>query len=215
MQAGVWLAPLMLTVVAVIILVVSDFYDYRLGRYLAKPLASLGFVWLAVALGASHSNYGRWLLAGLVCCLVGDLLLMPSRERSLLHGLGAFLLGHLLYAVAFVQLNTNIAGLVVGSPLALGLLIVTSKWLAPYVNESMKTPITVYTLVITAMLLCACLSAGHPASVWVLAGSFGFAISDLAVAREHFVARAASNGVWGTPLYFGSQSMLAFSVSAV
>ena len=47
----------------------------------------------------------------------------------------------------------------------------------------------------------------------ILAGAWGFAISDLAVARRQFVKRSIVNGLWGTPLYFGSQLLLAASLA--
>ena len=40
-----------------------------------------------------------------------------------------------------------------------------------------------------------------------------FALSDLAVARNQFVAPGPANGLWGTPLYFVSQLLLAASIA--
>ncbi len=79
----------------------------------------------------------------------------------------------------------------------------------------MKMPVAVYTLVITGMLLCAGLSAGQPAAPLIIGGAWGFAISDLAVARRQFVQPSRWNGLWGTPLYFLSQMVLASSIAFV
>lgn len=76
-------------------------------EWLFKPLASLCFVLLALAVGALDSGYGRWLLAGLILCMAGDVLLISNSEKSFLAGLGSFLAGHLLYAAAFLQLPQN------------------------------------------------------------------------------------------------------------
>jgi hypothetical protein len=43
-------------------------------------------------------------------------------------------------------------------------------------------------------------------------GAWGFAVSDLAVARQQFVQTSQLNGLWGTPLYFLSQMLLAASL---
>ena len=207
--------PVTLSVTAVAALVACDQLGYRPGRYVFKPLAALAFVWLAAALGALESTYGGWLLAGLLCCMLGDLLLMPDSERCFLGGLGGFLCGHLLYAFAFGQLPHSMAGLAATALPALVLLVFVRRWLMPHVPAQMKIPVTLYTLVITGMLLCAGLSASQPAAPLIIAGAWGFAVSDLAVARQRFVHPGRWNGIWGTPLYFFSQMLLASSIALV
>lgn len=215
LQSGIAWPPALLSAISVAALVLCDQFGYRPGRYLFKPLAALAFVWLALALGAPDSAYGSWLVAGLLCCLAGDLLLMPDAEGPFLAGLVAFLCGHLLYAVAFMQLPPNPAGLAISAVPALILLVFAARWLLPRVPAHMKTPVTLYTLVITAMLLCAGLSAGQAAAVYIIGGAWGFAVSDLAVARQQFVQPGRCNGLWGTPLYFLAQMLLAYSVALV
>jgi uncharacterized membrane protein YhhN len=211
--AGQALPPVILAMAAVAGLVVSDLCDYRPGRYLCKPLAALAFIWLALSLGATTSIYGCWLLAGLFCCMAGDLLLMPDNERCFLAGLVAFLCGHLLYALAFLQLPPNPGGLAAMIIPALALLALVTRWLLPAVNREMKLPVALYTVVISGMLICSGLSVGHPAAGLIIGGAWGFAISDLAVARRQFIQPSPLNGLWGTPLYFLSQMLLAGSVA--
>lgn len=204
--------PIALSCAAVLGLVLADSRQWRAGRYLCKPLAAVAFLWLATAYGTPQSAYGLWLLAGLVLCAVGDLLLMPDDERSFLAGLVAFLCGHLAYAAAFLQLPANTTGLAISALPALALLVIAVRWFGPHLERGMKIPVALYTLVITAMLLCAGLSAGHPLGPWIIIGAWGFAFSDLAVARQQFVQDSPRNGLWGTPLYFFSQMLLAYSV---
>lgn len=212
----IFLPPLLLSGVAVTALVLCDYFRLRPGRYLFKPLAAAAFLWLALSLDATATAYGSWLLAALVCCMIGDLFLMPDSERAFLAGLTAFLCGHLLFAVAFLQLPLNVTALMVSSVPALLLLVVVLRWLAPHVNREMKIPVALYIVVITAMLMCAGLTVGQPAAVAILAGAWGFAISDVAVARAQFVhPDSRSNGLWGTPLYFFSQMVLASSVAFI
>lgn len=210
------LPPAALSGIAVLALVFCDFREIRAGRYIFKPLAAAAFIWLAMSLDATSTTYGNWLLAALIFCMVGDLLLMPDSERSFLAGLTAFLCGHLLFSVAFLQVPANPVGLAISSLPALGLLVVVWRWLTPHVNKAMKIPVTLYILVITAMLLCAGLTAGHAASLFIIGGAWGFACSDLAVARRQFIQPTSRlHGVWGTPLYFLSQMVLACSVALV
>ncbi len=79
------LPPAALSCIAVLALVLCDFREIRAGRYIFKPLAAAAFVWLAVSLDATSTAYGNWLLAALIFCMVGDLLLMPD-ERTQLSG---------------------------------------------------------------------------------------------------------------------------------
>ena len=202
--------------ITVLALVVSDYREIRAGRYLFKPLASAAFIWLALSLDATSTVYGNWLLAALIFCMVGDLFLMPDNERCFLAGLTAFLCGHLLFAVAFYQLPSNSMGLGITLVPALILLVFVWRWLIPHVNREMKLPVILYILVITAMLLCAGLTVGQPAAFMIVIGAWGFAVSDLAVARRQFIQPSSKlNGVWGTPLYFLSQMVLACTVAFV
>jgi uncharacterized membrane protein YhhN len=207
--------PIALSSIAVIALVWCDVKELRTGRYLFKPLAAAAFVWLALSLGATTTPYGTWLLTGLICCLIGDLLLMPDSERFFLAGLSAFLCGHLFFAVAFMQLPINLAGLAVTSLPAILLLLLVRRWLSPHLPTQMKWPVALYVLVISGMLLCAGLTAGQPAAIQIIVGAWGFALSDLAVARRQFVNPSRINSLWGTPLYFISQMILASSLALV
>ena len=73
--------------------------------------------------------------------------------------------------------------------------------------------VPVYILVIASMLVFAAGTWGQPGALMIILGAWGFAFSDLAVARRQFVSADRINGLWGTPLYFGSQMMLAASLA--
>jgi len=50
------------------------------------------------------------------------------------------------------------------------------------------------------------------ASPGMAAGAVLFAVSDLAVARERFVRAAFTNQLWGLPLYYAAQVVIASTV---
>ena len=205
--------PASLCAVAVTALVISDFSGKLWGRYLFKPLAAIAFLWLALSLAPLDSTYGRWLLAGLVLCALGDLLLMYEAEGAFLAGLVAFLTGHLLYMVAFAQLTPSVQGLLLSLLPASVLVLGCWRWLRPHLSGPMIYAVPAYILVIAGMLLMAGTTAGQPGFALILVGAWGFAFSDLAVARRQFVQPSPWNGLWGTPLYFGSQMLLAASLA--
>ncbi len=215
-----WLFPLLLALVSVPALVLSDYRAGTIaatprGRLVFKPLAALAFLWLALSLGALDSLYGRWLFAGLVACAIGDLCLMFEREAAFLAGLVAFAAGHLLYAVAFWQLPWHTLPLIVALAPCLILSVLTLRWLSPHLPQSMRLPVFVYIAIISVMLLCAAAVWALPYTWLAFAGALGFALSDLAVARRQFVSPGPASALWGTPLYFAAQLVLAMTVAVL
>lgn len=201
---------------AVAALIAADRRGWAAGRVVFKLAASSCFVALALALGATGSAYGRWVLGALLLGWLGDALLLSRRAPAFLAGLGAFLLAHALYAVAFLQ---DLRGPAAGPALALAALLAGPagwavwRWLAPHLSGGFRLPVAVYVTVILGMV---CAAAGHAADrgAWaVLAGALLFAVSDLAVARDRFVQRSPTNKLWGWPTYFGAQLLLAASVA--
>ena len=187
--------------------------QWRAGRLVCKPLAAAAFLWLALSLGALEGSYGRVLFAGLVLCAAGDILLMFEAEASFLAGLLAFLCGHLAYTLAFCLLPLDIYGLGWSIPPALLLVVGSHLWLRPHLTGPMRAAVPAYILVIALMLLFAGMTTGLPGAALIITGAWGFALSDLAVARRQFINPTPLNGLWGTPLYFASQMLIAASIA--
>lgn len=185
-------------------------------KWFAKPAASAAFVALALASGALESFYGQRILAGLVLCFAGDILLIPRAKRAFLAGMGAFAAGHLAYAGAFASIWAGPSPDFLAAALAMtAALAVILRWLWPHLGE-FRGPVAGYCLVIGAMaaMSFATTAPGGGAPYWpAVAGAAGFAISDIAVARDQFVKREFFNRAWGLPLYYAAQLLLAASVS--
>ena len=200
-------------VASVAALLVFQYRDFRPGIVAAKLTAASSFVWAALAWGAMASPYGQIILVGLVLCWLGDALLLPPGQSLWFQlGIGAFLAGHLAYAVAFLQGPLSVPGLGLAA-LGLGVFAFSVlRWLAPHVPPDFKLPVTAYLLVISAMVMLAIgssVATGRPAAAL---GAVAFALSDVSVSRERFVAPGFVNGAWGLPLYFASQFVLASTV---
>jgi uncharacterized membrane protein YhhN len=208
--------PFVVCAAAVAALLLAEWRGSRAGVWLAKPVASLAFVWAALAGGAVDSVYGELLLAGLLLCMAGDLLLIPVERPAVFRaGILAFLLGHVAFAAAFLTRPLSWLGLAGAGLVLFGLLRAVLRWLRPRLAPDMVVPVHAYVVVIGAMaaIACAVTVAGAP---WqVAAGALAFAASDVAVARDRFVAPGFANRAWGLPLYYAAQLTLAVTPALI
>lgn len=180
-------------------------------QWVLKPLAAACFVAAGLLSGALASAWGTTLFVGLVLAALGDVLLIPKGKRAFLAGLTSFLLGHVAYAIAFA-----IRGVDVLSTLGAGVVLAVIaapvlRWLWPHVDTKMRGPVLAYVAVITVMVALAAGTVGAHGDARILAGAIGFYLSDLAVARDRFVAPGFANRAWGLPLYFAAQLVLAWA----
>jgi uncharacterized membrane protein YhhN len=204
-----------LTVVASAALLLAERSGWQTGVWIAKPLASAGFVGVALAGGALQSSYGTWLLLGLILAWLGDVLLIPRGARAtFLAGLVSFLLAHVAYAIAFAVRGLDLVTCLVAFVAVLPASLLALRSLLPHVPAPMQRPVLAYVVVISTMLVCAAGTVGHERRLAIAVGAFAFYLSDLAVARERFVVKSFANKLWGLPLYFGAQLLLASTVSA-
>jgi uncharacterized membrane protein YhhN len=203
-----------LTGLAVVALLIAEYRDSRRGVWVAKPLASAGFVGAALAAGALESPYGRWILLALLLCAAGDVLLIPrGAPRIFQGGVGSFLLGHLVLARAFLLRGVQVGVCGAAAGVALLIAIPVLRWLRPHVPSGMQIPIYAYVVVISAMVVFAAGAVVPTGDPRIFVGALMFYVSDLAVARDRFVAPGFWNGAWGLPLYFGAQLVLASTVA--
>ena len=207
--------PAAATMLAVVALLACEWRGLRPGVWVAKTLASTGFLWAALAAGATASPYGRAVLLALGLCWLGDVLLLGrGRGLGLRLGLGSFLLGHLAFAAAFVLRGLDPGRVLVAAVLLLPMAWAALRWLAPHVPDDWRIPVRAYVVVISLMVVAGLGSVSGPQDVRVALGVLAFYGSDLAVARERFVHQSFANGAWGLPLYYAAQLLLAASVGA-
>jgi uncharacterized membrane protein YhhN len=179
-----------------------------------KMAASTGFLAAALAVGALRTSYGRVILAALALCWWGDYFLTRDSELYFLLGLGAFLLGHVGFAGAFLLHGihprwTTVAGLAALIPAALAY-----AWLNPNLGP-VKLPVCAYIAVISAMLALAIGTQGRGGTPLILFGAVLFYASDIFVARQKFAQPSPWNPLIGLPLYYAAQLCLAASIARV
>ena len=204
------LLPTIVCALAVLALLAAERRGWRPGVWLAKPLASTAFVASAILSGAAATSYGRWVLAALALCWLGDVLLIPKqRPRFFIAGIASFLLGHMAFAAAFVGRSVEPLAMAVGGLLMGPVAWLLLRWLWPRLSRPFRVAVPVYVVVILAMVVAAAASvrvAGQPA---ILLGACLFSASDLAVARDRFVLPGGASYLWGLPLYYTAQLVLA------
>jgi uncharacterized membrane protein YhhN len=201
-----------LTGAALCLLLVADARGSTTLRWIAKPVASTGFVAAALAGGALATPYGRAVAVALALCWLGDVLLIPRDSLGFKLGIASFLLGHLVFIAAFLLRGVaawGVAGSLLGVVPAAALAL---RWLAPHVSPGFRLPVRAYVAAISLMVVCAVGSAAAAWSAPLLAGALAFYVSDLCVARERFVAHGFANRAVGLPLYYAATLLLAATV---
>ena len=182
----------------------------------AKTVLSFLFVLAAVLQPHPDPRFYYTMLAGLLLCLGGDVLLAIPGEKTFLAGLISFLLGHVCYVFAFFGLASPGWLAILGLAVVIALASVIYLWLAPHLGD-MRKPVVAYMLVISVMVFGALSVLGNTAlpgnGRWlVLVGAVLFFVSDIFVAKDRFVDGKFLNRLVGLPLYYGAQFLLAFSI---
>lgn len=206
--------PLIIYALIVAALLVAELREDLRAQWFFKPLAALGFVLLAIYFGALDSTYGQIILAGLVACGLGDILLLSrNSEKLFMAGMAAFALGHMAYLWAFLPYEGPDQGAldwVIDGGVILGGLCFY-RWLKLKLPKAMIWPVGIYTAIILLMVLNAMdLPLTRPL-IFAMIGAVMFAVSDMFVGRDRFVNRDPKNAIAITPLYFGAQALFALS----
>lgn len=187
-------------------------------HWVAKPLATLLVLAAAFAWPPITSRYRRWVAAGLVCSLCGDVLLMWPADLFVA-GLLAFLAGHVCFIAAFLgdsRLGTR--------PLAwLACLLVAGANLAllwPSIPAVLAPAVALYALVLSGMgaqaLGRAWQHAGdrlaRPARCAAIGGVL-FMASDSLLAWNRFHGAIPLAALWVLGSYYAAVWFIARSVA--
>jgi len=213
---------IIILVPAIVLLVGLLFFEKRENRKGMLPTKTvLSLLFIVTAISQIHliQPYTLFIIIGLLFCLGGDVFLALPQDRMFLFGLISFLLGHVCYVIGFIWIadpgNMTLIGVIV--TLVLGTIIYI--WLKPHLG-TMKKPVIAYILVISSMFISAWSVLGMQqqpimARLLIFVGAAGFYISDIFVARDRFLKNDFMNRLWGLPLYYVAQFMIAFSIGIV
>jgi uncharacterized membrane protein YhhN len=197
-------------------LLVAERSRSRLGVWVCKPLAAAAFVAAAWASGATDSGYGRLVLLGLGLSWLGDVLLIPRESHAaFLWGIASFLLAHVAFGAAFAVRGVAPGALALAGALSAAAAFLIRRWLRPHLTGLFRWAVPAYTIVIAGMVTLGVSASVSAGAATLGCGAVLFAVSDLFVARDRLVAPDFANALWGLPLYFGAQLLLASTVAAL
>jgi uncharacterized membrane protein YhhN len=190
---------------------------------IAKPgVMIVLFLWLLTSAGLNGALI--WFGLGILLSLAGDVLLMISLDRFFLMGLIAFLMAHAAYIIGFnIPLpSLSLWGIVFAVMVSLGGARVIRRIVAALASKGqarMRTPIIVYSMVISIMLLSAMMKLmdmtwNANAALLVSVGAFLFYISDIILAWNKFVAPIQHGRIYNIAAYHLGQIMLIAGVIA-
>lgn len=220
MTAGLWIVGVLAVLLAALYIRVNQ-YGAPPVKLLLKTLASLAFVCLGLLGAARAGGAYAWLTwIGLILGAAGDVLLQfmdcrpKDREPFFRAGLGAFLIGHVFYIVAFALL-----GRVTGWAVLLAAVLFAALFLLQFPArmdlKGQKIPVYAYAAVISVMTAFAVLSFGAGArGALVGLGGILFLVSDAILALIFFSPiREKSLPTWNLITYYAAQILLALSIA--
>jgi uncharacterized membrane protein YhhN len=175
------------------------------GQWGAQPAFKASMALLLALAAAAHPvvRERRWLMPALVFSAVGDVLLaIPWWAASFVLGLGGFLLAHLCFLGALLPLargsgRSRLRLIAVASVCAGCIALLT--WFWPQLGrDGMTVPVTVYMLVLVAMVSAALLA--RLPTLWTAFGAVSFAWSDAMIGISRFVLgnEALAVPIWWT-----------------
>jgi uncharacterized membrane protein YhhN len=188
---------------------------WRLLHWLCKPLATVLIFLLAwQARPALSMRYRGWILAGIACSLLGDVLLMLPQDLFV-PGLVAFLCGHLCFIAAL--LDDSRFGARPGWLLAsLAYAAINLYLLWSSIGAALRVPVIVYVVVLAGMggqaLGRARTLAGHDSARRAAVGALLFMLSDTLLAWNRFHAALPLASLWVLSTYYLALWWIARSV---
>jgi uncharacterized membrane protein YhhN len=151
---------------------------------IAQPLVMLALIAAALLVDMEPSSLRPWIVVALVAGLTGDVLLLPAVDRFLT-GLGAFLIGHLAYVVAF-SIVWDPSRLVAIAIVALVLMLAVFG--VPIVRAVRSSAMFVPVLAYVAVSATVVLVAAETGRWFLFVGAMTFAASDSILGYDRFVA---------------------------
>jgi uncharacterized membrane protein YhhN len=187
---------------------------WRMAHYVAKPLATMAALLLAVTADHPLSRHYRAAIGvGLACSVVGDVLLMLPGDHFAF-GLAAFLAAHLCFLIGFLKHSRFLAHPVTLVGYALVAITLLTA-IFPSVPPSLRVPVAVYVVIITTMAAQSAswmLESSTASARRAAIGAAWFLASDATLAIDRFRADVPYRELLVLGTYYLAQWCIARSV---
>ena len=166
-------------VISAVIFIIAHYHQNNLFTTLSKPLPLI----VLLILISKKSKYNKYITAGLIFSLIGDVFLMNNVGLFLL-GLIAFLIAHLFYIIAFIN---NSKKMVLLSYLPFAAYGFAFFLFIKYSLGDALIPVACYIFIITLMLWRAFVQRkSGTLAKWAFVGALFFTLSDSVLAFARF-----------------------------
>jgi uncharacterized membrane protein YhhN len=186
-------------------------------EFVFKPLTTVLVILWAWPRGSDDFAVRRWVRAGLLMSLLGDVFLLWPRQ-GFLPGLVSFLLAHLAYIVAFTRsarLGARVLPFVFYGIVGAGVL----GWLWPGVPPPLQLPVLAYVACLVTMAAQAAalwqLARGSPNEILARRAALGgalFVLSDGLLAANRFAMPLPAVSLLILAPYWAAQILIAGSM---
>ena len=200
-------------------LVLKETQWQQISKPMLMPMLAL-YYYLASKKQAAQIR--RLVLGSLLFSLAGDVLLMglrifPAKSWLFLAGLGAFLLAHVGYILAFRQLKGNGWSRRKWVTLLFAVYLLGFLWyLWADLDPGLRFPVSLYAVVISTMTLAALQASSafrFPWSNLLVIGAILFIISDSLIALGSF-SLGKDLSIWIMLTYILAQGLIIFSLAS-
>lgn len=188
-------------------------YRCRLVYVTLKTIASLAVVGVAYFGGALDTVWGSLVFAGSCVAFSGDIVMGAFRKRGLIAGIGCFMVAYAFYVGAFAVKGFGPIA-VPAMVAAVVLAIIVWKYLMPHIPARMRIPVAAYSCLLIVLMATGVAVGVRHSHMGLAVGAVLLAVSDIAVARERFVAHSIANKVAGLPLYYLGQVLVVLAAGA-
>src|SRR5690606_8085287 len=180
-------------------------------RFFSKPLICISLIFILYKETGLKKNIEKLVAVGLFFGCLGDIFLMLN-ENMFVAGLASFLIGHILYVIAFSkQTSAKALSKHKSYILIAGILASFSYYLYSILKPSLgplKIPVILYIIVIAAMAFFAYTrryQTNTLSFIICLIGALLFIFSDSILALNKFVAYLANSGLYIMSSYILAQ----------
>ncbi len=187
-------------------------------RFFSKPLICISLIFILYKETGLKKNIEKLVAVGLFFGCLGDIFLMLN-ENMFVAGLASFLIGHILYVIAFSkQTSAKALSKHKSYILIAGILASFSYYLYNILQPSLgplKIPVILYIIVIAAMAFFAYTrryQTNTLSFIICLIGALLFIFSDSILALNKFVAYLANSGLYIMSSYILAQYFITLGI---